>query len=157
MHFLLGSMSLKKGDHKRAISSFKLAQAAIPVRQDSRLQFISLVSHNFSSSILPTRTVCQIFGWDFDSDKLAAEIQSNLCQAMHTMVETLGEEALTREMTANWHPSTLGLGQLGYLYDECLFQISLKSVSPHSKPMVMSQQRSRILSARSHNTPLHCP
>ena len=40
---------------------------------------------------------------------------------MYAIVETLGEEALTREMTANWHPGMPGLDQLGLLCDECLF------------------------------------
>ena len=76
-----------------------------------------------------TNTVCQIFGWDFDSDRLAAEIQSNLYQAMYIMVETLGEEALTREMSANWHPGTLDLGQLRFLYDVFFSDIAQKCIT----------------------------
>ena len=46
---------MREADNERAIASFKLAQEAIQVRKDPRLQVISLVSHNFSSSIIRTQ------------------------------------------------------------------------------------------------------
>ena len=41
-----------------------------------------------------TNTICQVFGWDFDSDRLAAEIQFNT-QKYITAFETNGDVAAT--------------------------------------------------------------
>ena len=43
MYFLLGSMSMREGDNKRAIGLFKRAQEAIPFREGPAQVVISLV------------------------------------------------------------------------------------------------------------------
>ncbi|KAN0084081.1 hypothetical protein V8E55_007585 [Tylopilus felleus] len=99
MYFLLGSMSMREGDNKRAIGLFKRAQEAIPFREGPAQVVISL-----------------LFGWDFS--RLATAIQLQLYRAMYaaghtevveslsTMIEIIGEDALTTEGTgtANWNP-----------------------------------------------------
>ena len=73
-----------------------------------------------------------MFGWDFDT--LALAIQLQLFKAMHAvghteaamslsmMVETLGEEALKNEVTADWDPGMFGHGHPGLTYIECRMQ-----------------------------------
>ena len=43
MHFLLGRLSMREGDNKRAIELFKRAQEAIPFREGPAQVVISLV------------------------------------------------------------------------------------------------------------------
>lgn len=45
MFFLVGDMSVRKGDNEHAIELFKRAQEAIPFQQSPRLVAISLVSY----------------------------------------------------------------------------------------------------------------
>ncbi|KAI9569843.1 hypothetical protein HD554DRAFT_2327802 [Boletus coccyginus] len=97
MLLLLGGISMKRGENERAIELFKRAQEAIPFRQSPYLVVISL-----------------IFGWDFDRLAIAIQLQlskamyaaghSEVAESLSTMVETLGEEVLMEEMTADWDP-----------------------------------------------------
>jgi len=75
--------SVGGGDHEHAVELFKRAKEAIPVQKGPYLVVISL-----------------ILGWDFD--RLSTEIQLVLSKAVHTMVDTLDEGALTTEMIAGW-------------------------------------------------------
>ncbi|KAI9569839.1 hypothetical protein HD554DRAFT_2313201 [Boletus coccyginus] len=95
MHLLLGGILIRRGNNDRAIELFKRAQEAIPFARDPYLGVISL-----------------LFGWDFD--RLAITLQLQLSKAMYavghsevaeslsTMVETLGAEVSTEEVTTDW-------------------------------------------------------
>ncbi|KAF8546332.1 hypothetical protein OG21DRAFT_1502001 [Imleria badia] len=97
MFLKLGTVLMRRGDNERATELLNRAQEAIPFRQSPPLVLISL-----------------LFGWDFD--RLAPAIQLQLYKAMHTaghismaksrstIVETLGEDALTSDVTAEWDP-----------------------------------------------------
>ncbi|KAF8547157.1 WD40 repeat-like protein [Imleria badia] len=114
MFLQLGIMSMRRGDNERAIELFNRAQVAIPFRRGPPLVLISL-----------------IFGWDFD--RLVPAIQLQLYKAIHaaghtsmaesrsTIVETLGEDALTSDVTADWDPGNQGrlFQSMGIRGDTC--------------------------------------
>ncbi|KAH0833010.1 hypothetical protein J3R83DRAFT_11995 [Lanmaoa asiatica] len=62
MFLLLGGMSLRKGDHERAMDLLRRAQQAIPYQKDSHLVVVSLVSCSFRVP-LQTHQLCSKDLW----------------------------------------------------------------------------------------------